>query len=114
MIRLTHDNMATAFQVTAIIFIFTYTTTPLQNKNKQATIEASKVAEPYKAENSLMPQIKTISHSFNTPKNNTVNHNFSWRTAQSEVIPGTRAAIKRESIIPVVASFSNFNQPVNN
>lgn len=115
MIRLTHENMATAFQITTIIFIFTYTANPVQNKIKQGTIKASQVVEPYKAEKSLMPQIKTISHSFNTLKNNAVNHNFSWHTAQSEMMPGTeRAVTKRERIIPAAASFSNFNRPVNN
>lgn len=108
--------MATGFQLTAIIFIFSYSPAIVQNKTKQGVIKTVQVNEPYKAEKNVIPLTKNAEvHAVNASKNTMANHNFSWKRTQPEMNFGTgtgRAVTKTENGMPALASFTNFTEIV--
>jgi hypothetical protein len=102
--------MATAFQITSIIFIFSYSATPVQNKIKQVVTHKVEVRVPYKAQQQLPPN--TGAQTVTTSANKAAAPNFYWKTVQPEMMIGNRAVIQTEKPGTAIAGFSNFIETV--
>lgn len=113
MMRLTHENMATAFQITSIIFIFSYSPSPQQGKTNEEFIKTAQVSESSKTGKPVMPQaITAVTYAVHVSKNAVAaDRNFFWNAAGQQMITGAEPVpVKQQNAFPALASFSNFTE----
>jgi hypothetical protein len=107
--------MATAFQITSIIFIFSYSASPKQGEVKNSKVKTIQVSPAGQASNQnvIMQTSHVLQQAATISRSKAAEHNFSWRALQPEIMIGeTNNPAKRNNTAPGVTSFANFTETV--